>query len=263
MRKDRFSRSILFFITFLFIFASEARAEDPLKKAKSLFLQHQYVQAIDECSSVINNHPQDPELLAEANYLVGASYANLFDFLSAKKNFKVIVEKYKGAAYFEDAYMGLGDVEFLQENYKEALKIYNDFLSSGPSKKRLATLYFRLAEVNLKLGDKKEEAKKYLDKLQKEFPLSFEARDARRLSVNEEFYTVQVGAFVNYANAEKFISELKGKGYDVYSVLCMLSGKKLCRIRVGRSKSLAEAEALKKKLDAQGYFAKVFPMEAP
>ncbi len=262
MRKSGLGRFVLFTAVFLFIFVSQGRAEDPLNKAKALFLQHKYIQAIDECSSVIKNHPQDSELLAEANYMVGASYANLFDFLSAKKNFKVVVDKYKGAAYYEDAYMGLGDVEFLQENYKEALKIYNDFLSSGPSKKRLATLYFRLAEVNLKLGDK-EEAKKYLDKLQKEFPLSFEAKDARRLSVNEEFYTVQVGAFVNYANAEKFISELKGKGYDVYSVLCMLSGKKLCRIRVGRSKSLAEAEALKKKLDAQGYFAKVFPMEAP
>ena len=233
-------------------------AEIPMAKAKAFFMQKQYVEAIEECTAVIHEHPNDPDVLSEANYFAGASYANLFDFLTAKKNFDVIIAQYKGSPYYEDAYMGLGDVEFLQENYSQALKVYHDFLTTQPSKKRLATLYFRLAEVNLKMGDKAE-YQKYFDKLQNEFPLSFEARDARRLTVHEDFYTVQVGAFTNYENAQRFIERLKSKGYDVYSVLCMLSGKKLCRIRIGKYKTLGEAEEVKKALEKDGYFAKIFP----
>ncbi len=249
----------IFLVCFtLSIVAVNAFADDVMSKAKKLFLQRQYWQTIEECTRVINENPQKPDVLSEANYFAGASYVNLFDFLSAKKSFKAVVEKYRGTAYYEDAYLGLGEVEFLQENFDEGLKIYYEFLAAGPSNKRLATLYFRLAELNLKKGDEKE-YKKYYDKLQTEFPLSFEARDSRRLVEQEDFYTVQVGAFTNYANAEKFIAQLKAQGYDVYSVLCLLAGKNLCRVRVGKFKTRQEAEGLKRKLEKDGYFAKIFP----
>lgn len=238
--------------------ASQALAQDPMAQAKAFYIQQHYWQAIQECGEVIKKNPGDNDILSEANYFAGASYANLFDFLTAKKNFRAIVEKYKGSKYYEDAYLGLGDVELIGENLYEALKVYTGLYITNPSKKRLATLYFRLSEVNLKLGNK-EEYNKYLQKLQSEFPLSFEARDARRLVGHDVFYTCQVGAFTNYDNADKFVAELKTKGYEVYSVLCMLSDKKLCRVRIGKFKTRAEAENLKQKLEKDGYLVKVFP----
>lgn len=256
-------RVIFGVMTFVLIsvgIAGNCFADDPLSQAKAFFLQRQYWQAIQECTNVINSHSDKPDILSEANYFAGASYINLFDFLTAKKNFKSIVEKYKSSAYYEDAYLGLGDIEFLQENFDEALKVYNEFLATNPSQKRMATLYFRLSEVYLKKGDRNS-YKKYFDKLEKEFPQSFEAKDALRLAGQDTFYTVQVGAFTNYENAEKFIAALKAKGYDVYSVLCMLSGKKLCRIRVGRCATLTEAEALKERLELEGYPSKIFPLD--
>lgn len=247
-------------VFFLFFFASGAWAQDTLEEARRLSLAGQYVQSIEAASRVIKAHPNDARLVAEADYLVGASYLNLFDFLTAKKNFLTVVGKYKSSAYYEDAYLGLGDVEFLQENFDQALKVYEEFLATRPSKKRLATLYFRLAEVHLKLGNL-EKSKGYVQRLQSEFPDSFEARDAKRLRQKDVFYTVQVGAFTDYGNAEKFIAELKSKGYEVYSVVCMLADKKLCRIRVGKFKALDQAEALKKRLEDDGYFGKIFPKE--
>src|SRR5512135_983523 len=107
--------------------ASFAFAEDGMAKAKDLFLQRQYMQSIQECDRVIRANPGNPELLSEADYFSGASYANLFDFLSAKKSFKAIIDKYKGTSYYEDAYLGLGDIELLQENLHAALKIYTEF----------------------------------------------------------------------------------------------------------------------------------------
>ncbi len=254
-----FYYSLFIVISCLFsIFCFSAFAEGPLDPARAFFIQHKYWQTIQECSPIIDKYKDNKEVLAEANYLTGASYANLFDFLTAKKNFAAIVQKYKGTVYYEDAYLGLGDVELLQENIQEALKVYTEFYLTSPSKKRLATLYFRLADVNLKLGNKGE-YQKYLDKLKTEFPMSFEARDARRLVDSDIFYTCQVGAFTNYENAENFIAGLKAKGYEVYSVLCMLSGKRLCRIRIGKFKTLPEAEALRKRLEKDGYYVKIFP----
>ncbi len=240
------------------VFPFQARAEEPLAAAETFFLKQQYWQAIEAFQGIVQENPDNAQLAARADYLTGACYVNLFDFLTAKKNFEVVVGKYKESPYYEDAYLALGDVEFLQENLQEALKIYNDFLAGSSGKKRLSTLYFRLAELNLRLGHK-EESRKYLDLLKKEFPDSFEAKDARRLSESDAFYTVQVGAFTDYDNAKKFIGHLEDKGYKVQSVLCLLAGKKLCRVRVGQYRTMDEAKALKKKLESDGYFAKILP----
>lgn len=238
--------------------ATNAFAQGALDKAETFFLKKQYWQAIEACTEAIKANPADAEVLAHANYLAGTAYVHLFDFLTAKTSFRVVVEKYKGSQYYEDAYLALGDVDFLQEDYPEALKAYVEFLATDPSRKRLATLYFRLAETHLKLGHR-QEFEEYHGKLTKEFPASFEARDARRLENKEIYFTLQVGAFTNYDNAEKVVEELKAKGYDVYSVLCMLAGKKLCRIRIGKFKSEAESAELKKRLELDGYFVKVLP----
>ncbi|MGE5279998.1 MAG: SPOR domain-containing protein [Deltaproteobacteria bacterium] len=236
-----------------------AAAEEPLGKAEAFYLQKLYVQAIDAAQEAIRDDPNDRELVAHADYLTGAAYVNLFDFLTAKKSFQAVVAKYKDTAYFEDAYLGLADVEFLQENMEEALRAYEAFAEANPSPKRKATLYFRLAEIYLKKGDL-DRSRAYLKKLHEEFPASFEARDAGRLSGEKVWYTVQVGAFTDFKNAEAFVNELKVKGYDVYSVLCMLSGKKLCRIRIGRFADKSEAAALQDKLKREGYYSKVFPL---
>lgn len=238
--------------------ATNVFAQGALDKAETFFLKKQYWQAIEACTEAIKANPADVELLARANYLAGTAYVHLFDFLTAKTSFRVVVDKYKGSRYYEDAYLALGDVDFLQEDYPEALKTYSEFLATDPSRKRLATLYFRLAETHLKLGHRRE-FEEYYNKLTKEFPASFEARDARRLENKEIYFTLQVGAFTNYDNAEKVVDELKAKGYDVYSVLCMLAGKKLCRIRIGKFSSEAEAADLKKRLELDGYFVKVLP----
>ena len=236
-------------------------AEEPLAKAEVFYLQKLYVQAIEASQEAIQEYPGDAELLARANYLTGASYVNLFDFLTAKKNFRTVVDRYKDSAYYEDAYLGLGDVEFLQENLGEALKVYHTFLEEDPSPKRRATLYFRLTEVYLKRGNVAK-SRAYLKRLREEFPGSFEARDADRLSGEKVWYTVQLGAFTDFRNAERFIAELKAKGYEVYSVLCMLSGKKLCRVRIGKFADRKDAEALQEKLTLDGYYSKIFPLTA-
>ncbi|MFH1691812.1 MAG: SPOR domain-containing protein [Candidatus Omnitrophota bacterium] len=260
--KRFFLKNILYFficiVCFIAVMPAWAGAQEAMQVAETLFLQEHYWQAIDAFQDAIKEHPDDSDLVAQADYFTGACYVHLFDFLTAKKNFETVVGKYKESPYYEDAYLALGDIEFLRENFQEALDVYYDFLSENPGNKRMATVYFRLAEINARLG-RKDEFKKYMGKLQQEFPESFESKDARRLLASDEFYTVQVGAFTDYDNAEKFISQLDAKGYKVHSVLCMLAGKKLCRIRVGKYRTMDEAKELKKRLQADGYFAKILP----
>lgn len=255
----RVKNNLVLISAFLIVMGTtDAFAADSLGSAKAFFLQEKYWQAIGECNALIRGGNQDKDILAQANYIAGVSYANLFDFLNAKKSFEVILGKYKGSSYYEDAYLGLGEIEFLQQNFDEALKVYLNFLDLNPTSKKKATVYFRLADIYIQQGDDAE-YRRYVEKLKNEFPNSFEAFDADRLSEAVDFYTVQVGAFSDYNNAKKFIAELEARGYEVYSVLCMLSGKKLCRIRIGKFKTLDEARELKDKLELDGYFAKIFP----
>jgi hypothetical protein len=46
---------------------AEALAADALDKAQILFLQKQYVQAIDECVKAVKEHPDDPAVVSQAN----------------------------------------------------------------------------------------------------------------------------------------------------------------------------------------------------
>lgn len=68
-------------------------------------------------------------------------------------------------------------------------------------------------------------------------------------------YRVQSGAFAVRANADRFLAELKGKGYDVFIATADLGGQILYRVQVGAYSIRANAEAMCDRLLADGYDA--------
>ena len=53
------------------------------------------------------------------------------------------------------------------------------------------------------------------------------------LSLAQDFWTLQTGAFSDYRDASKAVSELQTQGYDAYSEFFMQEGKQLVRVRLG------------------------------
>ena len=68
-------------------------------------------------------------------------------------------------------------------------------------------------------------------------------------------YRVQSGAFVEKANADRLLAELKGKGYDAFITTADLGGQILYRVQVGAYSVRANADAMRDRLLVDGYNA--------
>ena len=68
----------------------------------------------------------------------------------------------------------------------------------------------------------------------------------------ELYYSVQVGAFVKYANAEKLYYKLTEKGFIVYLTDTDRYGRRLTRVRVGWITDYSDAKVLLKTLKKAG-----------
>ena len=241
-----------------FTFISNAYALN-IDKVKVYFLNGDYKSAISEGERVLTKYTVHSPNLDELYYILGLSYLKDGNYLRASDIFEIIIKEFQDSAFADDAKLSLGDTYFLKGDYDKARRCYNDLINSNPRTKLKAPLYYRFSQIGLKKGDT-QAAKEYLDKLKKDFPSSPEIKLNKDLSaLSDIYYTVQVGSFVNYANARNLRDKLISKGYDAYLQEAETNGTKIYRVKVGRLSSRLEAVELKNKLSSEGYPTKIFP----
>ena len=103
-------------------------------------------------------------------------------------------------------------------------------------------------------------AKEYLNKVINEFPQSPEAPIAKQLLEEKQYFSVQVGAFLDKGRAITLVHDLKVSGQDAYIVEIMATdGEKFYRVRVGQMSSLKDAEDLEKRLSKLGFPTLIYP----
>lgn len=228
-----------------------------LQPVKVPFLSGDYKAAILAGEKLMANCSDTPELV-ELYYFLGLSYLKDGNYLRASDIFEIILDEFKDSAFQTQAKLGLGDAWFFLGNYAKAQGYYRRLAEEGLSLKLLPQVYYRLSECAIKLGDT-EEAKKYLDKLKKEFPLNLETKMDQDLSNPDFYYTVQVGNFSKSSNADNLSDRLIKKGYSAYVEPVVAQDKRSYRVRVGKFSSRTEAVGLQDKLSREGYPAKIFP----
>lgn len=228
-----------------------------LDKAKILFLKGDYAECINECENILAKSRYSKDL-DELYYILGLSYLKQGNLLRASDIFEIISKEFKDSDFKEDVILGLGDIYFLKSDYDNAESKYKQLLEINPETNLKCLLLFKLAQVSLKEGNW-QEAQGYLDKLNKDYPLSFEKRMAKNLSQQEFYFTVQVGAFSKLTNANNLCKKLINKGYSAYIQESDLPQTKTYRVRVGKLSSRFEAEELEKKLITEGYPTKIYP----
>jgi len=244
-------------IIFSLFLVTASAAPINLDKAKEFFLKGDYAECIKECENILAYKEYSKDL-DELYYLLALSYLKQDNFLRASDIFEIIINEFKDSAFKEDAMLGLGDTSFLRGDYDAAKSQYEAIISLSSQTKLKPVIYFRLAQINMKKGSW-EKAQEYLDKLKKEYPLSFESRMNASPDAEKFYFTVQVGAFSKSSNAQNLSLNLKEKGYDSYIDEVSAKGVKTCRVRVGRFSSRFEAEELAQKLSDEGYPTKIFP----
>jgi len=89
-----------------------------------------------------------------------------------------------------------------------------------------------------------EEMKLHQEQLEKEQPAAVQKK-----SFSNQGYTIQVGAFADFANAQKCSSRFSGRGYQTAIIVETVNQKKLHTVQVGSFATMAEAQIEKTKLE--------------
>jgi tetratricopeptide (TPR) repeat protein len=187
---------------------------------------------------------------------MGLSCLKLNRFLEARSYFNdVLVLKDAGPAIRRDAQVGIADSYFLEDKLEEAAAAYNDILARYSPKDVGAIAYYRLCEIAEQQG-RSSEAQVYREKLQREFPLSFEAQIKPS---RPESYSVQAGCFNDKKNADRFCKKLTAEGFDARIVESDAAEDPRYRVKIGRFNSKEEANSVKDRLRSAGYSTRVVP----
>ena len=247
------SKIALFFLFILFVFINNAYALN-LDKLKIYFLQSDYSASIKEGEKILAGVQQSPEL-DELYYILGISYLKDGNYLRASDIFEIILKEFKKSRFNDSAQLGLGDSYFLRGDFQVAEKCYKQLQGANSSTNLKAELYYRFSRLAFKKGDIRQ-GKEYLDKLNKEFPLNLEARQAGETGV---YYSVQVGAFSNIDNAKSLLNKLSQQDYPAYIEESNISGRITYRVKVGKTTQRAEIDVLESKLSHGGFPTRILP----
>jgi len=232
-----------------------------LDKAQVYFLNEDYLAAIDECEAILAQKMSSREL-DKLYYLLGVSYMKAGNLLRASDIFDIIINEYPHSKLVDDAYISRGDAYLLMEDFSRAKENYIYIINHRSKSNLKASAYYKLALVSLKEGDWAA-SKLYFNMLNKDFPLSFEARLSKSLikqdNFQENFFSVQVGSFLNKRNADNLKETLEKKGFSSYVVEALSKSRKFYRVRVGRFKNRSDAQEMERRLANLGYPTKIYP----
>jgi len=221
-------------------------------------MQEDFQKAEGLAQAFIETKPVKKDL-DEALYYLGISQIRLNRYSAAKNTFNLLISGFPRKDLQDKAYLGYIDALYLDGEYAGALKIAEELLNKSPHSEFLSLIYLKLGRANLKLAQW-QKAKEYLNKIISEFPKSLEAHTARQLLQEEQYFAVQIGAFLEQERAQQLVSELEKKGEYAYVVETIdRQGKKFYRVRVGKMALLDEAQKLKEKLSQLGYPAAIYP----
>jgi len=190
-------------------------------------------------------------------YLSGLCYLKLRKYTKARNIFREVIKRYPHSKYAVISLIKLGDAYLLEGKYTEAKVAYKSALEKKRVEGFLPLVYLRLAQVFAKEGNWQKE-KEFIDRIKHEYPNSIEKELAQALEKRGFFFTIQVGAFVNFKNAYSLLKELK-KRYPAYLVKEKKGKIVFYKVRVGKFKKRKEAQRIYKKLIEEGYPACFYP----
>jgi tetratricopeptide (TPR) repeat protein len=194
-----------------------------------------------------------------AQYYLGLSQIGLDKSDEARETFNQLIALNPKQPLLDKAYIGVIDSYLLSGDYPNALTVSEALLKLNPKSEFLSLVYLKLSRANLKMAEW-EKARAYLNKIIKGFPNSLEYHLAKQLLEEKQFFTVQVGSFLQRDRAENLAEELKQKGEYAYVVETVdHQGQKFYRVRLGQFSALDQAKSLEQELSQLGYPTRIYP----
>ncbi len=229
-----------------------------LPDIEAAVMDKNYTQARSLAAKVLQESTNSKER-TEAEYYLGLSQLRLGEYAQARKAFQVVMAASSIPELYDKAGLGMVESYYMAGFYKDARKAGEALLRKSPDSQSKSLIYLKLARAHLKLMQW-QKAKEYLLKILAEFPQSFEAPIAKGLLEEKEYFTVQVGSFLNQDKAVRLTEELTAKDQYAYIVETVSAdGRKFYRVRVGQVTSLGDAQALQTTLSREGYPTLIYP----
>lgn len=246
----------LFALMIMMMLAGQVQAAT-LTDVEAAVMEKNYADAGQMAAEVLKEN-KDHKTRAQAEYYLGLSQLRQGQYAQSRKSFRITMQATDSTELYDKAALGLMEGLYMADHFKDALKEGEALLRKHPDSPAKSLIYLKIARANLKLMQWPK-ARDYLQKIITEFPESFEAPIAQGLLEEKEYFTVQVGSFLDRAKAFALADELKAKGQYAYIVETDANGKTFCRVRVGQMASLADAKDLQAQLSTQGYPALIYP----
>lgn len=222
-------------------------------------LMNKDYQKVKELSSEVLKNTAVVKDRIQAKYYLGLGQLRTGQYVEARSSFQIVMSAADSRELYDRAALGMIEALFLPGLYQDALKSSKQLLRKSPQSSFLSLIYLKTARIHLKLTQWGK-AKEYLQKILKEFPQSLEAPVAQRLLEEKEYFTVQVGSFLEKERADRLVDDLKTQGQYAYIVETVnLDGKKFYRVRVGQKAALLDAQSLEANLSRLGYPTLIFP----
>lgn len=247
-----------YWIVSLIMFAPMTVFASTIADVETAVMDKDYAQGRDIASKILKS-TADVKARINAEYYLGLCELRLGQFTKARTAFMVVLGAATTQEMYEKAALGLVEGLYMAGYYKDALKEGKKILSKYPNCTSKSLVYLKMARAHLKLMQW-DEAKNYLNKLIQEFPQSFEAPIAKGLLEEKEFFSLQVGSFLDQDKALHLVDDLKSKNQYAYIVeTTSPDGKKFYRVRVGQMASLDQAKSVQTQLSRQGYPSLIYP----
>ena len=220
------------------------------------FQDGRYREADEKFSAVIKRSPTT-WALSEVYYFRGLSRLKLNRRPEAKQDFRAGATVYGRELTQVYSAVALANLEYEEGNDPAAVRIYRQALDHKVKGLPADYILYRLGVSLQRLG-KWGEADDCFAELVSKYPQSSLAADARR-RFQTTYFTVQVGAFADRANAQKTADRLRAEGYPVTLSVSVAAGKTLHTVCAGRYATYREAALAADVLKAKGYPALVKP----
>lgn len=244
-------------IVSLFFLAVGAQAV-PTSDIEVALMNKDYEQARKLAQQLLKSTAVHKDRL-QAQYYLGLSQLRLERYVEARSSFQIVMSMASNRDLYDRAAVGMIEALHKPGLYKEALRSVQALLERSPNSSFLSLIYLKKARIHLKLSEWGM-AKEALLKIINEFPESLEAPIARDLMEEKEFFSVQVGAFLDKEKAIALTEELKSNGQYAYIIETSTPDqKKYYRVRVGQTASLSDARTLESKLAQLGYPTLIYP----
>ncbi|MFH0754991.1 MAG: SPOR domain-containing protein [Candidatus Omnitrophota bacterium] len=225
---------------------------------ESAIMQEDYKKA-HELSKVLLQEKAGKNRDIQIEYYLGLSLLRLGEYRAAYDVFRKASEITAPVELYEKCVIGVVDTLYMQGYYDKALKEATSLMKKHPHSEMMGLIYLKVARSNLKLTHWSR-ARDYLQKIIAEFPDSFENRIAQQLLEEKQYFTVQVGSFLEQSRAEKLVKELIARKQYAYIIETKsLEGRKYYRVRVGQMSALKDAKLLESQLSGLGYPTLIYP----